>query len=258
MPMHPSVRCQTIAHSWFPLNCPLAAPSTFLHTTFALGPRVSSRMALSVLLLLGSAYLLGAIPFSLVIAKVRGVDLRQHGSGNAGATNALRVMGKGPGLLVFALDFFKGLVATVVLPAALLGVDAPDWTMVAAGAAAMLGHVFTVWGALFFGGWKGGKGVATGAGMLTGLVPIAVLAGLAVFIATVATTRLVSLGSILAATTIPVALGIQALLRPSTAPDGSAIWIFALAVPLFIVWTHRSNVRRLLDGTEARVSGPSS
>ncbi|MEM6326554.1 MAG: glycerol-3-phosphate 1-O-acyltransferase PlsY [Bacteroidota bacterium] len=211
-------------------------------------------MALQVALLLGCAYLLGAIPFSLVIARMRGVDLREHGSGNAGATNAMRVLGKGPGVLVFALDFFKGLIATVVLPEAILGALPPEWTMVAAGTAAMLGHVFTIWGALFFGGWKGGKGVATGAGMLTGLVPVAVLAGLVVFVTVVATTRLVSLGSILSATTIPIALGVRTLLAPSTAP-GLAIWIFALAVPLFIVWTHRANVRRLLAGTEARVSG---
>ena len=210
-------------------------------------------MTLPVALLLGCAYLLGAIPFSLLVARLRGVDLREHGSGNAGATNALRVLGKGPGALVFALDFFKGLVATVVLPETLLSGVVPEWAMVAAGATAMLGHVFTVWGALFFGGWRGGKGVATGAGMLTGLVPVAVLAGLAVFIGAVALTRTVSLGSILAATTIPVALGVQSALFPSTSP-GRAIWAFALAVPLFILWTHRANVRRLLAGTEAKVT----
>ena len=210
-------------------------------------------MTLPVALLLGCAYLLGAIPFSLLVARIRGVDLREHGSGNAGATNAMRVLGKGPGAFVFALDFFKGLVATIVLPATIIGTAPPEWTMVAAGATAMLGHVFTLWGAMFFGGWKGGKGVATGAGMLTGLVPVAVLAGLVVFISAVTLTRMVSLGSILSATTIPVALGVQALLFPSTAP-GNAIWAFALAVPLFILWTHRSNVRRLLAGTEAKVT----
>lgn len=211
-------------------------------------------MPLQVLVLLVCAYLLGAVPFSLLVARIRGVDLRSHGSGNAGATNALRVLGKGPGAIVFALDFFKGLVATIVLPEAVLGPLPPEWAMVAAGTSAMVGHVITVWGALFFGGWKGGKGVATGAGMLTGLVPIAVLAGLAVFVVTVGLSRTVSLGSILSATTIPIALGLQSLLAPSTAP-GRAIWIFALAVPLFILWTHRSNVRRLLAGTEAKVSG---
>lgn len=210
-------------------------------------------MAISIALLLACAYLLGAVPFSLVVARLRGIDLREHGSGNAGATNAMRVLGRGPGALVFGLDFFKGLVATLVLPSAFLGPLAPEWTMVAAGAMAMVGHVVTIWGALFFGGWKGGKGVATGAGMLTGLVPISVLVGLGVFVTVVAMSRMVSLGSILAATSIPITLGIQTLLAPSTAP-GRAIWMFALAVPLFILWTHRSNVRRLLTGTEPRIS----
>ena len=206
-----------------------------------------------VAVLLVCAYLLGAIPFSLVVARARGVDLRAHGSGNAGATNALRVMGRGPGALVFALDFLKGLVASLVLPELLL--DAPaEWTRVASGAAAMVGHVVTIWGALFFGGWKGGKGVATGAGMLTGLVPLAVLAGVTVFAVTVAATRLVSLGSILAALTVPVSLAVRQFgLGHAVDP---AIWAFGAAVPLFIVWTHRENVRRLLDGTEARVSDP--
>ncbi|MEL6615849.1 MAG: glycerol-3-phosphate 1-O-acyltransferase PlsY [Bacteroidota bacterium] len=204
--------------------------------------------------LFACAYLLGAVPFSLVVARMRGVDLRAHGSGNAGATNAMRVMGRGPGAAVFALDFLKGLLATVALPVLLLGADAATWTQVASGAAAMVGHVVTVWGALFFGGWKGGKGVATGAGMLTGLVPVAVFAGLLVFVLTVATTRLVSLGSMLAATTIPVTLAVQRFaLGHEIAP---AVWVFALAVPLFIVWTHRENVKRLLSGTEAKVSDP--
>lgn len=204
--------------------------------------------------LFACAYLLGAIPFSLVVARVRGVDLRAHGSGNAGATNALRVMGRGPGALVFVLDFLKGVVATIALPALILGSDAATWTQVASGATAMIGHVVTVWGALFFGGWKGGKGVATGAGMLAGLVPTAVFAGLLVFVITVASTRLVSLGSILAAMTIPVTLAVQRFaLGREIAP---AIWVFALAVPLFILWTHRENVKRLVSGTEAKVSDP--
>ena len=129
--------------------------------------------------------------------------------------------------------------------------------MVACGTAAMLGHVFTVWGALFFGGWKGGKGVATGAGMLTGLVPVGVLAGLIVFVFAVASTRLVSLGSILSAVTIPLRWRSSS---SSSSGDfkasAAAVWVFALAVPLFIVWTHRENVRRILTGTEPKVSGP--
>lgn len=214
----------------------------------------------SLALALALSYLLGAIPFSLIVARAHGVDLRAHGSGNAGATNVWRVVGKGPGALAFLLDAGKGLVATLVL-ARLAGPDAtaglgPNgavWAQVLAGAAAMIGHVWTLWGRLFFGSWKGGKGVATGAGMLLGLIPVAVGAALAVFAATMALTRWVSLGSILASLTLPVALGVQQALGARVAPP---LWAFALVVPFFIVWTHRENVRRLLAGTEPRLGDP--
>ena len=212
---------------------------------------------LALIILLG--YLLGAVPFSLVVGRMKGVDLRQHGSGNAGATNAFRVLGKGPGILVFVLDMVKGLVATQLIsrltmgadPTALLGAEGATWLMVIAGASAMLGHVFTIWGRLFFGSLKGGKGVATGAGMLLGLIPVAVGVGLVVFILTMVATRYVSLGSILAALSLPITLAVQRWLGAEVA---SPVWLFALAVPLFIVYTHRTNVRRLLNGTEARMS----
>ena len=215
---------------------------------------------LSLAAILVLSYGLGAIPFSLLVAKSRGVDLRAHGSGNAGATNAFRVLGAPFGALVFALDALKGFGATYYVSQlrlgdetlSFLGPDADVWAMVLAGTAAMVGHVVTVWGALFFGGWKGGKGVATGAGMLIALIPIAVLAGLALFVLVVVTTRLVSLASILAATSLPITVAIQrfAFDMPRAAP----LWGFVILVPLFILWTHRQNVRRLLDGTEPRVS----
>jgi glycerol-3-phosphate acyltransferase PlsY len=218
----------------------------------------------SVLLVVAASYLLGAVPFSLVVARARGVDLRQHGSGNAGATNAFRVMGAGPGLLVFLLDFGKGL-AAVVLVSRLADVGAvveagwlgsrPDlaaaWTATIAGTAAMLGHVFTVWGRLLFGSWKGGKGVATGAGMLVGLAPIAIGLAAVVFGVVMALTRYVSLGSILGALSLPVTLvALHVGLDWRSPPP---VWIFAVVVPAFILWTHRANVRRLLDGTESKM-----
>ena len=219
---------------------------------------------LSLLLVLALSYALGAVPWGLVVARARGVDLRQHGSGNAGATNALRVLGKGPGLLVFLLDFGKGL-AAVLLVSRLADVEAlrqmgvlgsrPElvtaWVETLAGTAAMLGHVFTVWGRVVFGSWKGGKGVATGAGMLAGLAPLPVGLALVVFIAVLAATRYVSLGSVLAALSLPVSLVVLhvGFGKPSPPP----VWVFATVVPAFIVWTHRANVRRLLDGTEARI-----
>ena len=223
----------------------------------------------SLALVVAVSYLLGAIPFSLVVGRAMGVDLRQHGSGNAGATNALRVLGKGPGLLVFLLDFAKGL-AAVTLVSHLADVDAlvqagvlgsrPElveaWVGTIAGTAAMLGHVFTLWGRLFFGSFKGGKGVATGAGMLTGLAPIAVGLALLVFIAVMVLTRYVSLGSILAALSLPLSL--LALHFGLGVKSPPPVWIFATVVPAFIVWTHRANVRRLLDGTESKMGASKS
>ncbi len=221
----------------------------------------------SLLLVLALSYLLGAVPFSLVVARVLGVDLRQHGSGNAGATNAMRVLGKGPGLLVFLLDFGKGL-AAVTLVARLADVDAlvgvlgsrPElvaaWVATLAGTAAMLGHVFTVWGRLVFGSWKGGKGVATGAGMLAGLAPLPVALATLVFAGVLAATRYVSLGSILAALSLPVTL--LALHFGLGVESPPPVWIFATVVPAFIVWTHRANVRRLLNGTESRIGSKAS
>lgn len=221
----------------------------------------------SLALVVVLSYLLGAVPFSLIVGRAMGVDLRQHGSGNAGATNALRVLGKGPGLLVFLLDFSKGLAAVVLLSqladlgaltdAGLLGSRpelAEAWVQTIAGAAAMLGHVFTVWGRVFFGSFKGGKGVATGAGMLTGLAPLAVGLALLVFIVVMALTRYVSLGSILAALSLPITL--LALHFGLGIENPPPVWIFATVVPAFIVWTHRANVRRLLDGTESKMGAP--
>ena len=224
---------------------------------------------LSLLLVLALSYLLGAVPWSLVVARVKGVDLRRHGSGNAGATNALRVLGKGPGLLVFLLDFAKGLVA-VTLVAHLADVEAirqsgtlgsrdvlvVAWVATLAGTAAMLGHVFTVWGRVFFESWKGGKGVATGAGMLAGLAPLPVAIAAALFVGVLATTKYVSLGSILAALSLPLTL--LALHFGLGVENPPPVWIFATVVPAFIVWTHRANVRRLLDGTESRVGSKAS
>ena len=215
----------------------------------------------TLLLVVAMAYVIGSIPWSLIVARLRGVDLREHGSGNAGATNAWRVLGRGPGLAVFALDFLKGLTAVLLATRISVGAglphwpDAAAWAGVLAGTAAMLGHVYTLTGRLVFGSWRGGKGVATGGGMLLGLVPVAVLAGAVVFLLSVAITRYVSIGSIGAAVTIPTVLLIRLALGQHVP---SPLLVFALLVPLFIAYTHRSNLRRLLEGTEARVNDPAS
>jgi len=206
------------------------------------------------------AYVLGSFPSSLVVGKAMGVDVRQHGSGNAGATNAWRVLGKGPGLLVFALDFLKGALAVLIahyvdLPGGLPNWPyAEAWVDMAAGAAAILGHVYTLTGRLFFGSWRGGKGVATGGGVLLGLMPPAMLAALAVLIVTVALSRYVSLGSIFAAITIPLVQVLRAVFLHN--PPPAPLVGFSILIPVFILYTHRQNVKRLLAGTETRFTTP--
>jgi glycerol-3-phosphate acyltransferase PlsY len=214
----------------------------------------------SLLLALALSYLIGSIPFALVAGRLKGIDLRQHGSGNAGATNAFRVLGPGIGVAVFAADAFKGLVATLVLSRPELWIPAfgdfpnvfADATVtVLCGLAAMLGHMVTFVGALAFGGWKGGKGVATGAGMLLGLVPTAVLVAFLLFTTVVWLTRYVSLGSILAAASLPLTLLVQTVAAGDQVP--LAFFVFCALLPLLIVYTHRANVQRLLQGKESRI-----
>lgn len=189
-------------------------------------------------LLLLASYLLGATPTSYLIARsVRGIDLREHGSGNLGATNAFRVLGWKAATPIFLFDIFKGW-----LPAALFplwdGVEGWAWPL-AYGAAAVIGHVFSI-----YVGFRGGKGVATGAGVFLALAPTAVLAGLAVWLLLVFTTGYVSLASITAAVVLPVAVLIVQGANP--------IFYLALALAAFVIYAHRSNVRRLLRGEEHR------
>ena len=212
---------------------------------------------ITLLVILIASYLLGSIPSAFIVGRVQGVYLEQHGSGNAGATNALRVLGTRWGALVFAMDIVKGLLATRVvgtlhldpLPA-WLGPNAEAWAMVLAGAGAMLGHVYTIIGRYFYGRWRGGKGVATGAGMLLGLIPLAIGVAILIFAVIVALTRYVSLGSILATTSIPFTLLIE---RAAGLTVPKPFFLFALIVPLFIMYTHRENIKRLLAGTERQI-----
>ena len=200
-------------------------------------------------LLLVAAYLIGAIPFGLVLGRmIKGVDIRQEGSGNIGATNAGRILGKKLGAGVLALDVLKGLLPT--LTARLLW--QPDWPLAASplawptlvGLAAVLGHVFPI-----YLGFQGGKGVATGLGVAAVLGPVAMLAALATFIAITLLTGYVALGSMLAAVMYAVVRSVRfggELLEPSAWP----LWVFTFGVPLLIIWAHRTNIARLRAGTE--------
>jgi glycerol-3-phosphate acyltransferase PlsY len=193
---------------------------------------------LRVVLLVLAAYMTGAFPTSYVVARlVRGIDLRQHGSGNLGATNAYRVLGWRPALPIVIVDILKGF-----LPAAFFtawdGQPSPYWAL-AYGAAAILGHVYSV-----YVGFRGGKGVATSAGVLLALAPLAVLAGLVLWAAVVFFTGYVSLGSVLASLLVPVAI----LLLEGTGP---ILWL-TIGLAAFVVYAHRSNIKRLLEGREHR------
>jgi glycerol-3-phosphate acyltransferase PlsY len=193
--------------------------------------------AVAVLLL---SYLLGSIPFSYLVARSRGVDVRRVGSGNVGATNVLRSAGMAAGLAAFALDFLKGLAAGV--SARYLAPDTP--LPAVAAVTAVLGHMYPVW--LRF---QGGKGVATGAGAFLPLAPAPTAAGLGAFVLVLAATRYASLASIAGTLTLA---GLAFLLGyPGSIARGAA------AAGLLILWKHRGNLERLARGTESRVGSKS-
>ena len=195
-----------------------------------------------------AAYLVGSIPFGLLLARYgRGVDVRRHGSGNIGATNVARTLGRGWGIACLLLDLLKGLLPTLLLPALVIPRSLPaDWQTSAAvvcGIATICGHVFPVW--LRF---RGGKGVATGAGVAAVLCPPAMLAGAVAFGLVMLLNRIVALASMVAA----VMYAVVALLWMGT-PWQREHWpltAFALLIPLLIIVRHLGNIRRILRGEE--------
>ncbi len=193
------------------------------------------------------SYLLGSIPFGFLVGKARGIDIREHGSGNIGATNVLRVLGKKFGIPVFIGDALKGLIAVrLAIDLAAQGQQIPLAAAgIMAGICCLLGHSFPIWL-----GFKGGKGIATSAGVLIGFLPVAALGIALVWSAVFFTTRYVSLASICAALALPlIVLGELIFVWKS---GGWPFFYFALVVSLLAVWRHRSNIGRLLKGTEPR------
>lgn len=194
------------------------------------------------------SYLLGSIPFGYILVRVfQGVDVRSIGSGNIGATNVARSGGKKLAIATFVLDAFKGwLPVFIVLHTSSIGaavaLPLPTLASIAA-VSALAGHIFTIW--LKF---KGGKGVATGMGVFLALAPSAALLAFAIFAILVATTRYVSLGSIVAAAAFPAILCV--LKRGSFPP---AALVMATAAAALVIWRHRQNIERLWAGTENRV-----
>jgi len=191
------------------------------------------------------AYLLGAIPFGFLIARTRGIDIREHGSRNIGATNVFRVLGRTWGLLTFACDAGKGALA-VVLARHFAGVLAIDGVLagIAAALGCLVGHSFPVW--LRF---KGGKGVASSLGVLLGLMPVASLIVLGIWGVVFRVSRYVSLASLVAAVALPVV--VFGLLKTGRL-EGMAHLYFAGVAALLVIWRHRENIGRLRAGTENR------
>lgn len=195
---------------------------------------------------LGLAYLMGSTPFAYFAGRLlRGIDLREHGSGNLGATNVYRTLGATAALVVLLLDAAKGAVPVLAFPT-LTGGHGTGWPA-AFGLAAIVGHVRPYAG-LFKGG---GKGVATASGVFAALAPVPFFAGFGTFVVVVALTRYVSLGSMLGA----VALATTVLVREGPRSSLSAV---AVGLAAFVIWTHRANIGRLRRGEESRLGRPGS
>ena len=205
------------------------------------------------------SYLVGSIPVSIIISKiVKGIDIRKHGSGNAGGTNVFRVLGWKYGVLTISLDATKGMIAVVLIARLYLG-DFPfpnatpfdDFTLVQifAGMSAVFGHIWSI-----FAEFKGGKGIATGLGFLITLITIDMLLALAVFVIVVTLSRYISLGSVSAALSIPIIMVIRENVFHVDIAGYHTILPFVIAVALLVTYTHRANINRLLNGVENRIS----
>ena len=200
--------------------------------------------AIGIFALLG--YLIGSVNFAVLVSKKHGIDILKEGSGNPGATNVKRVLGKGPGNLVFALDVLKGFVGTG-LPHLLLRIDPSQTAIkdlffvvcVAGFVGTLLGHCFSC-----FLKFKGGKGVASTIGGLLVLLPLPILIGAALWLIVFVLSRYVSLASLALGVSLPVSCFFLKL--------GESQFWFAAAIAAFNLWTHRSNIGRLLNGTENR------
>jgi glycerol-3-phosphate acyltransferase PlsY len=204
---------------------------------------------LIIALFLLAAYLIGSVPTAVWVGKTfYGVDVRQHGSGNAGATNTFRVLGKKPGSFVMAVDIFKGWAATslahFLVTTDTIEADKLILFKIILGILAVIGHIFPV-----YVGFKGGKGVATLMGMVLAIHLEAALVCLAIFIVVLFISRYVSLGSMVAAVAFPLLL-----LLPRFHPDEPLLIVFGFLLALMVVLTHKKNINRLLQGQESKAN----
>jgi len=202
---------------------------------------------LILILILFASYLIGSFPTSILMGRfLKGIDIREHGSGNAGGTNVFRVLGWKPALIVITFDIFKGWFPTFYLAKLFFEFTSlPDLGLfqILCGFCAVLGHTYTI-----FAGFKGGKGVGTLAGLLIALFPLAVPLSILVFAITLIFTGYVSIGSIIASASLPIILLLLPLL--GIEPAQLSVLIFSLMVPFFVIYTHRSNISRLRNDEE--------
>lgn len=205
------------------------------------------------------SYFIGSIPTSIIVSKLtKGIDIREHGSGNAGGTNVMRVLGWKHGLLVILLDALKGVLVVVVVARLHYGsmpfqnaTPFDDFTLVQiiAGVSAVIGHIWTV-----FAGFKGGKGIATALGVLVMIITVDMLVAVGIFVLVVTISRYVSLGSILGAVSVPLTLVIRENLFNVNIAGYNTLLPFVIFLALLVIFTHRKNVIRLFNGNENKVS----
>jgi acyl phosphate:glycerol-3-phosphate acyltransferase len=207
------------------------------------------------------SYLVGSIPTSVMLSKWRhGFDIRSKGSGNAGGTNVFRVLGWKSGVFIIVMDALKGVLATTVVARLFWDPTLPfynhtpfdDFTIIQmiCGGAAIIGHVLTV-----FAGFKGGKGIATGAGMLIGIAPTEFAVSIGVFFIFLFAFRYVSLGSIMAAVAFPLSLIIRYNILSDEIHSYKTLVFFSIGIALFLIYSHRANIKRLVEGTERKITG---
>lgn len=203
---------------------------------------------LKITFVIATSYLIGSVSPSIILGKIlKGIDIREHGSGNAGSTNAFRVLGKWAGITVLLLDIFKGYFAVkfISLLAGENTIISSTLIYILSGFAAVTGHVWTL-----FHSFKGGKGVNTATGVLLALIPIPTVLAAGIFLIALLITRYVSLGSMLASLSLPIILLIQ---RQRGINVPLELIIFTLVISAFIIYTHRANIKRLMRGEENKV-----
>jgi len=205
---------------------------------------------ISLLVIILLSYLIGSIPTSIIFSKLfKGIDIRDYGSGNAGGTNAMRILGWKIGSAVMLIDVLKGVIATLFIST--IQIDPlplqPEIVKIIAGLAAIFGHIWTV-----FAGFRGGKGVGTGAGMLISLYPTAALICVAIFLLCLFTVRMVSVSSMTAAISLPIVLFVLNKFHQQEVSE--ILFYFSIFIAVLIVFTHRSNITRILRGEESRIN----